>query len=473
MRIVQTFWTANRGPIDSHFGWIHPEYNLMSWTLSCYSLRAHYDEVALYTDSAGKRLLIDLLGLPYTEVNVIYDDFPCLPHHWALSKVKTYSLQTKPFLHIDGDVYLPERVPREIEEAPLVAQNREIGTGYYRKMMDRILSFEKIHLPKMVRDGLEKESVASYNMGVFGGSDIDFIQRYCREVFHFMESNHMNDKSEPHSIVDCNVFFEQVLFAIMADSENRRVESVLGRAINDEGYTRKEFCDLDHFGTRSIYHVLGGHKRNECTVGMLERYMIRKFPEKYLQIIGLYPTRHVRMDKEKSMMDYLSPQQSLAQYEEFLQARRKQWQSLDVTDIFALDRMSATHVDYLDEKGGLTQDVRLRAHPYISVFDIPDKWNPWALQQVKERLKCESLFPLTMIAVKPVVKGNGLKEIPLLTMGLRIIRHLRQGELLMGELQDVIVDELCCGADCRWQIDTHVLHEALKLVQQGLVLACK
>ena len=46
------------------FGWLHPEYNLMSWALSCLSLREHYDEVALYTDSEGKRILIDKLRFP-------------------------------------------------------------------------------------------------------------------------------------------------------------------------------------------------------------------------------------------------------------------------------------------------------------------------------------------------------------------------------------------------------------------------
>lgn len=105
MRIVQTFWTAGKDPLRESFGWLHPEYNLMSWALSCLSLRSHYDEVALYTDSVGKQLLIDKLKLPYTEVNVVFDDFKCLPQHWALSKIKTYSLQTGPFLHVDGDVY--------------------------------------------------------------------------------------------------------------------------------------------------------------------------------------------------------------------------------------------------------------------------------------------------------------------------------------------------------------------------------
>ena len=47
MRIVQTFWTARADLTRSTFGWLHPEYNLMSWALSYLSLREHYDEVAL------------------------------------------------------------------------------------------------------------------------------------------------------------------------------------------------------------------------------------------------------------------------------------------------------------------------------------------------------------------------------------------------------------------------------------------
>ena len=63
MRIVQTFWSGGKSLLQDGFGWLHPEYNLMSWALSYLSLREHYDEVALYTDSEGKRILIDELHL--------------------------------------------------------------------------------------------------------------------------------------------------------------------------------------------------------------------------------------------------------------------------------------------------------------------------------------------------------------------------------------------------------------------------
>ena len=63
MRIVQTFWSGGKNPLEHSFGWLYLEYNLISWALNCLSLREHYDEVALYTDSEGKRILIDKLHL--------------------------------------------------------------------------------------------------------------------------------------------------------------------------------------------------------------------------------------------------------------------------------------------------------------------------------------------------------------------------------------------------------------------------
>ena len=73
MRIVQTFWTDRQSLLENSFGWINPQFHLMSWALSCLSLRKNYDEVVLYTDSEGYRVFIELLKLPYTEVVVQYD----------------------------------------------------------------------------------------------------------------------------------------------------------------------------------------------------------------------------------------------------------------------------------------------------------------------------------------------------------------------------------------------------------------
>ena len=57
MKIIQTFWSSGRNPLEHSFGWPHAEYNLMSWTLSCLSLREHFDQVELYTDKRGYEVL--------------------------------------------------------------------------------------------------------------------------------------------------------------------------------------------------------------------------------------------------------------------------------------------------------------------------------------------------------------------------------------------------------------------------------
>ena len=117
---------------------------LMSWALSCLSLREHYDDVELYTDAEGYRILIEQMRLPYSHVHVVLDDFACLPFHWALAKIKTYSMQDAPFVHVDGVIYLPNPLKEEIFDTELVAQNREIGTIYYWHMMERILTHKNI-----------------------------------------------------------------------------------------------------------------------------------------------------------------------------------------------------------------------------------------------------------------------------------------------------------------------------------------
>lgn len=61
MRIVQTFWSGTGNPLNKSYGWNHAEHNLMSWALSCCSLREHYDDVILYTDRQGYEVLIEKL----------------------------------------------------------------------------------------------------------------------------------------------------------------------------------------------------------------------------------------------------------------------------------------------------------------------------------------------------------------------------------------------------------------------------
>ena len=226
MKIVQTFWSANKSLLYDSFGWSLPEFHLMSWALSCMSLRQHYNEVVLYTDTKSASLLIDKLGFPYTDVIIQFDNLTCPTSHWAYPKILTYSLQADPFLHVDGDVYLPKPLNIKIQRAELVAQNQETGTDYYRKMVEYFLHCNFI-LPDWFRKSLEKVSVLSYNAGVLGGNDLDFIQQYCEKVFRILYDNRLLSLDNKHAQVSNNIIFEQILFATLVEKYSKEVETMV------------------------------------------------------------------------------------------------------------------------------------------------------------------------------------------------------------------------------------------------------
>lgn len=119
--------------------------------------------------------------------------------------------------------------------------------------------------------------------------------------------------------LNCNVIFEQVLFAALADIEGRGVKTVIDDHINDVGYTFDDFCDLHKFSSRSLFHIIGGHKQNRNICLMLERTLLERYPEIYKRIIKLFPTRHPGYTKCDLQADYtLDVQMCMAQYYDFI-----------------------------------------------------------------------------------------------------------------------------------------------------------
>ena len=500
MRIVQTFWTGGRfktsneggltkcqsglesgeasaladgghNPLEYGFGWPHAEYNLMSWALSCLSLREHYDEVVLYTDSAGKRILIDELHLPYTDVQVVFDDFPCLPQHWALAKIKTYSLQTKPFLHVDGDIYVPHPLPEDVLAAPLIAQNREIGTHYYRQMMDRILSCPEILIPEFIQKAFSEDSIASYNMGFFGGYDLEFIHRYCDHAFHFMDENQMNDPTARSSRIDCNVFFEQIFFATLADGEGREVASVLNHPMKDAGYTAKEFCDLSRYEQMAFFHLLGGHKGNMSACEMLEKTLLRLYPEYFRRLIYLFPRRNRRLSGRMGRKpNRPSVQMCLAQYEDYLDEMANEWKDIPLDSMFSIETERAKFVDFVNAQEDAREEFLVWPSPYANIFEVPSWWRKKAVRLLREKLHKEETFPLQHVVTIPKLLGRGLKEVPVVDFQMKILALLQGHEWLWKDLQARLLEEFTLREESVSGARLLIYNQALQLMQNGIIL---
>lgn len=184
MKIVQSFWSGNKKDINNNYGWYSARYNWLSWILSCNQLIKFYDNVELYTDDFGYDVLINKLKLPYTKVHVVLNELDKYHNDlWAIAKIKVYSLQDEPFIHIDGDVFIWDRFPKSFINSNLFAQNLENTTDYYREMWNGISSELKF-IPDEMLPFHNNQTNLCANMGIIGGTDIDFFKEYIKNLLN-------------------------------------------------------------------------------------------------------------------------------------------------------------------------------------------------------------------------------------------------------------------------------------------------
>lgn len=289
MKIIHSFWSkptlergTNRIEDRKIGGWLDKKYNYMSWALSCLQFKKHYGHIELITDCLGKKTLIDKLELPYNKVLVELDAFnDNHPDLWAVTKLHAYSLQTEPFIHVDGDVYVWKRL-ENIENKSLVVQNEDIGFKYYDNIWN-IVKENFQYIPQyMLDDFANSQVVKSCNAGVFGGTDIDFIQEYVRDSLDFLQKNQDN-----HSKVNLNLaglIYEQYLFSCFARSRKKNV-SYLFHSMSD---TFKEICNFSSIPQKRHYvHTVGRAKKKLDVCENVANQLLLEYPEYYYYILEL------------------------------------------------------------------------------------------------------------------------------------------------------------------------------------------
>lgn len=285
MKIIQSFWSGNQKKIDAGYGWSKSQYHWMGWILSVNQLVKYYDRVELYTDDFGYEILIGKLQLPYTKVHVVLNGLNEYPAElWALAKIKVYSLQEEPFIHVDGDVFVWSEFSNNLKTAALIAQNKEITTNYYHFMWNSIVPFLS-YIPVGIEDFGKNASNFSANMGIAGGTDISFYKRYAKKAFEFVEKN--KRIWTDINLFNFNIFFEQVLFYKMAEIDSLPIAYLFSEIWEDNLY--KGFGDFHHVPHPKTYlHLLGDFKRNFSVCKAMEGYVMKFYPKYYSQLMKLY-----------------------------------------------------------------------------------------------------------------------------------------------------------------------------------------
>lgn len=295
MNIIQTYWTKPMFQKTEDLynriqgGWPSMHHALSAIAYSCLSIHKYYPDIELVTDAFGGHLLIDTLGLPYKDVKLDLDRFDVDLNLWALAKVYSYSLQEKPFIHIDNDIFIWDKFPKRIEEARLCCQNVESLTPDYIKALD-IMRRQFKDIPDLFRDVVKRmnsdnaQEYGSINAGILGGNDVDFLNKYAIKVLECYNNYKQCFSVAGSNIGLFNIVLEQLAFGILSESEeiefliseNLQFDEIINRLINI--YTAP-------IETKFV-HCLGEVKKYVPMAEQIEMRLRYEYPSYYAKVVN-------------------------------------------------------------------------------------------------------------------------------------------------------------------------------------------
>ncbi|WP_035354684.1 DUF6734 family protein [Edaphobacter aggregans] len=278
MRSVWSFWSL---PFKAFKGrmWRQPKHHLMSWGLSLRLAQEYFPETVLITDTWGKELLVDDLGLEFAHVSTELDRLKNIdPEWWALGKLVAYRMQEKPFIHLDTDVFLWKPLPPSLLSADVFTQcpehhSLDEAVGPY--LIEDL--FAKFELPLPVEWVWSRSTHTTWfpeeNCGIFGGNNIPFIRYFSQAALDLVTSGKHADAWSTFGDKDgSNMLVEQYLLSACIGYHRSNPQSPF-RGISSR-HLFPSFAESYNpsLATKAGFtHLLGDAKTNEHATDRLER----------------------------------------------------------------------------------------------------------------------------------------------------------------------------------------------------------
>ena len=274
-KIVYSLWTKPSGNIlENTVNWYSPKSQLLCLALTVLKSKEFFKEIELVTDSEGWEI-IKKLNLPFTSVKTILDDIPKEQHgFWALGKIYAYKAQDKPFVHLDNDAILWKGLPDWALNSEVFVQNTEDEKWFEDVYMPEVNHANQTLKYFPPNWNITKEAFCT---GIFGGTNIEFIQEYCNEALRFI--NDKKNKSGWESITNKGsycIIFEQYILACIAQNKKANVTFFDKHLIKE---------NLENLGYTHIW----GAKKEAGIEKILEDSLKKHYPEYVEQVNKLFP----------------------------------------------------------------------------------------------------------------------------------------------------------------------------------------
>jgi hypothetical protein len=203
------------------------------------------DEVVLYCDRRSHQLIKNFnYNFGFTEIIETLDDCPYYTtNQWAFCKIYVYSLQNKPFIHLDIDAFIWKDLKPDIFTSRFLFQNKEDTSHEMRPFYIKAWEISKSHNIVPVDITLPE---TAYNMGIFGvfrKEDLGIIREYYELVLQYIK----NEQSMPEIKTNGqnSMMFEQLFISSVLE-KNRVPEDDISFTMDKDGYLLPGF-DYSHY----------------------------------------------------------------------------------------------------------------------------------------------------------------------------------------------------------------------------------
>ena len=275
MNVVQTYYSYinDENPIRDTAGFLSADMNWKSMALSCLLLKRHYGKVTLYCNSKVRHLIIDQFKIPYDKVIEIPEFMKNYKgcNLWALPKIYTYSLQKEPFIHVDCDWFMFEKLSASVTNSDLIGQNIEYDDQLYnRRTLEKLISNECYVYPWVMHEYDNEPILRVVNAGILGGNDIDFIQNYVRTIKDFISRNLPVLQKLNDGFV--NSIYEQLFFYLLVKRGNKTIGLCTK---GDKLSTKFDWLpmDISHAPKTGYMHLLANLKRRMNSYVFVSNYL--------------------------------------------------------------------------------------------------------------------------------------------------------------------------------------------------------
>jgi hypothetical protein len=469
MVICQTLWTNKKSLTENSFGWLTPQHHLMAWALSCLQLKKFYNEINLYTDENGAEILAGALKLPYKNISCDYEALDCPPDLWAYSKIVTYGKQTRPFIHVDGDVVLWKPFGENLVKSPLIAQNLETGTDYYSRLFCTFKSTSNWY-PGYLKNNLFSETPKGYNAGILGGADLTFFKSYIAEAEKIIKKN-----SHRPLNLNFNIIFEQLLFYSLSKKGKIDVRCYFEKEYTDNGYDMENFAKFSNLHKSNYLHFIGSHKRNKDICDWISRFLFYYYPNTYFSVISLFQKSHhyfptkirelykrepkgsatFKYPKTRQLLSSITKNEapfsnrnlkkivhvsenlilkSLYRYECKIHRILNQYKKISARELSALECLCVSGISFFSLNDKHKQEARITLNPHLEIIHSCYDWVD--MQIVPDLINIRSsLKSDIVIGVIPGLFYDGYKELILDELAVNIILTVNNGILFNNLLQ--------------------------------------